>query len=98
VLRAYSAWISLALRGLDGGGGHQRGGALDLPEGDPVRVCRVALFAVLMFADLSAIVFAQSPLCPGIHIKILNIRNRNGTVIARCSTLQRASSSSVSIL
>jgi len=40
---------------------------------------RVAWFAVLMFVNLSAIALAQSP-CPGIHVKILNIRNSTGTV------------------
>ncbi len=45
-----------------------------------IRAYCVALFAVLVFADLSTVVFAQSPSCPGIHVKILNIRNRNGTV------------------
>lgn len=39
----------------------------------------VAWFAVLMFVNLSAIAVAQSP-CPGIHVKILNIRNSTGTV------------------
>ena len=48
--------------------------------GTRVRVYCVALFAVLTFTDLSAVVFAQPPPCPGIHVKILNIRNRNGTV------------------
>jgi len=38
-----------------------------------------ALLAVLMFADPPAVVFAQTP-CPGIHVKILNIRNNTGTV------------------
>ncbi len=38
-----------------------------------------ALFAVLMFANLPALAFGQAP-CPGIHVKILNIRNSNGTV------------------
>jgi uncharacterized protein (DUF2141 family) len=32
-----------------------------------------------MFANLSAVAFAQSP-CPGIHVKILNIKNSTGTV------------------
>jgi uncharacterized protein (DUF2141 family) len=32
-----------------------------------------------MFANLPALVFAQSP-CPGIHVKILNIRNSTETV------------------
>jgi uncharacterized protein (DUF2141 family) len=39
----------------------------------------VAWFAVLMFVNLSAIAVAQSP-CPGIHVKILNIKNSTGTV------------------
>ena len=39
----------------------------------------VALFAVLVFAHLPAITFAQSS-CPGIHVKILGIRNSAGTV------------------
>ena len=38
-----------------------------------------AWFTVLMFANLSAVAVAQSP-CPGIHVKILNIRNSTGTV------------------
>jgi uncharacterized protein (DUF2141 family) len=40
----------------------------------------VALFAVLMFAYLPAVALAQSPSCPGIHVKILDIRNSTGTV------------------
>jgi len=40
----------------------------------------VVLFAVLVFASLPALAFAQSPSCPGIHVKILNIRNSIGTV------------------
>ena len=40
----------------------------------------VALFAVLVFANLPATVFAQSSSCPGIHVKVLNIRNSTGTV------------------
>jgi len=41
----------------------------------------LALFAVLMFANLPA-AFAQSPCppCPGIHINIMGIRNSTGTV------------------
>ena len=39
----------------------------------------VAWFAVLIFVNLSAIAVAQSP-CPGIHVKVLNIRNSTGTV------------------
>ncbi|MCO6442421.1 MAG: DUF2141 domain-containing protein [Nitrococcus mobilis] len=39
----------------------------------------IALCAVLVFANLPAIVFAQSS-CPGIHLKILDIRNSTGAV------------------
>ena len=39
----------------------------------------VVLFAVLVFAHLPAITFAQSS-CPGIHVKILGIRNSARTV------------------
>jgi uncharacterized protein (DUF2141 family) len=39
----------------------------------------IALFAVLALANLPAGVFAQSA-CPGIHVKILDIRNSTGTV------------------
>lgn len=35
--------------------------------------------ATLLFINLPATAFAQSP-CPGIHVKILNIRNSAGTV------------------
>ncbi|MFC1868184.1 DUF2141 domain-containing protein [Thermodesulfobacteriota bacterium] len=45
----------------------------------PMGVRCVAWFAVLMFANLPALAFAQ-PLCPGIHVKIMNIRNSTGTV------------------
>ena len=45
----------------------------------PMGVRGVAWFAVLMFVNLQAVAFAQSP-CPGIHVKILNIRNSTGTV------------------
>jgi uncharacterized protein (DUF2141 family) len=41
---------------------------------------RLAVFAVLMFADLPAVALAQSPSCPGIHVRILGIRSNNGTV------------------
>jgi uncharacterized protein (DUF2141 family) len=40
----------------------------------------VAWFAVLMFVNLPAVAFAQSSPCPGIHVKVLNIRNSIGTV------------------
>ena len=39
----------------------------------------VAWLAVLILASLSAVALANSP-CPGIHVKILNIRNSTGTV------------------
>jgi uncharacterized protein (DUF2141 family) len=39
----------------------------------------VAPFAVLMFAIFPVLAFAQAP-CPGIHVKILDIRNSTGTV------------------
>ena len=39
----------------------------------------LACFAVLTLANPPAPAFAQSP-CPGIHVKILNIRNSTGTV------------------
>ena len=39
----------------------------------------VAWFAALMFVNIPVIGLAQSP-CPGIHVKILNIRNSTGTV------------------
>jgi uncharacterized protein (DUF2141 family) len=39
----------------------------------------VAWFAALMFVKIPVIGLAQSP-CPGIHVKILNIRNSTGTV------------------
>lgn len=45
----------------------------------PMGVRGVTLCAVLMFANLPAIAFAQSP-CPGIHVKILDIRNSTGAV------------------
>ena len=46
----------------------------------PMGVLCVAFLAVLVFADLSAVASAQSSSCPGIHVKILNIRNSTGTV------------------
>ena len=45
----------------------------------PMGVRYVLLFAVLMFVNLPAVDFAQSP-CPGIHVKILNIKNSTGKV------------------
>jgi uncharacterized protein (DUF2141 family) len=43
-----------------------------------MRVRCLAWCAVLVFANLPAIAFAQS--CPGIHVKILNIKNSTGAV------------------
>jgi uncharacterized protein (DUF2141 family) len=43
------------------------------------RVRCLVLCAVLVVANLPAGAFAQST-CPGIHVKILNIRNSTGTV------------------
>lgn len=39
----------------------------------------LAYLAAVMFANLPAIASAQSP-CPGIHVKILDIRNSTGAV------------------
>jgi uncharacterized protein (DUF2141 family) len=44
-----------------------------------VSVGYVALFVVLVLTHLPTVVFAQTS-CPGIHVKILNIRNSTGTV------------------
>jgi uncharacterized protein (DUF2141 family) len=46
----------------------------------PMKIRRRAWFAVLAFATLPAIAFAQLSSCPGIHVKVLNIRNSTGTV------------------
>jgi uncharacterized protein (DUF2141 family) len=45
----------------------------------PMRLRCLVLCAVLVFANLPAVAVAQSP-CPGIHVKILNIRNSTGTI------------------
>ena len=45
----------------------------------PMGVRCVAWFAMLVFANIPVVSFAQSP-CPGIHVKILDIRNSTGTV------------------
>lgn len=45
----------------------------------PASVRCVTMLAVLVFANLPAGALAQSP-CPGIHVKILDIRNSTGTV------------------
>ena len=45
----------------------------------PTGVRCAAWCAMMVFANLPAIAVAQSP-CPGIHVKILNIRNSTGAV------------------
>ena len=40
---------------------------------------RAASVAVLLIANLSSTAMAQAP-CPGIHVKVLDIRNSTGTV------------------
>ena len=47
--------------------------------GGPMGARCAAWFAVLMAASLPAVASAQSR-CPGIHVKILNIRNSTGSV------------------
>jgi len=44
-----------------------------------MRVRSIGLIAVLVFANLPGVALAQAP-CPGIHVKILDIRNSTGTV------------------
>ena len=46
----------------------------------PMGVRCVVLFAVLVFVNLTTVAFAQSSPCPGIHVKVLDIRNSTGTV------------------
>ncbi|MCK9275960.1 MAG: DUF2141 domain-containing protein [Syntrophales bacterium] len=45
----------------------------------PMGVCCLALLAALVFANLLPTASAQST-CPGLHVKILNIRNSTGNV------------------
>jgi uncharacterized protein (DUF2141 family) len=52
----------------------------DAQKGVLMRVRCVLLFAGLVFANLPAMVLAQSSSCPGIHINILDIRNSRGTL------------------
>ena len=40
----------------------------------------IALFAVMVCVNLTTVAFAQSPSCPGIHVKVLDIRHSTGTV------------------
>jgi uncharacterized protein (DUF2141 family) len=61
----------------------RKSAAASTAKGLEMRVHRavrcMAWFAVLTSANLPAVSFAQSP-CPGIHVKVLNIRNSTGTV------------------
>ena len=52
----------------------------DTKTGFPMRVRCVAFLVVLVFTNLTTVAFSQSPSCPGIHVKVLNIRNSTGTV------------------
>ncbi len=45
----------------------------------PMGVRGVTLCTVLVFANFPAVAFTQAP-CPGIHVKILDIRNSAGAV------------------
>jgi uncharacterized protein (DUF2141 family) len=45
----------------------------------PMGVRCIVFWAVLVFANLPGIAFAES-LCPGIHVKVLNIRTSAGNV------------------
>jgi uncharacterized protein (DUF2141 family) len=45
-----------------------------------MRVQGIALFVLLALGILPGVGFAQLPSCRGIHVKVLNIQNRNGTV------------------
>ena len=53
--------------------------SLDLILSRALRRRHAAWFAALVFAMPAAAALAQSP-CPGIHVKVLNIRNSTGTV------------------
>lgn len=52
----------------------------DPEKGVLMRVWCVLLFAVLVFANLRAAALAQSSSCPGIHVKVLNIKSSAGTI------------------
>ena len=52
----------------------------DTKTGSPRGVRCTALFVALVFIHLATVAFAQSSPCPGIHVKVLNIRNSTGTV------------------
>jgi uncharacterized protein (DUF2141 family) len=52
----------------------------DPEKGVLMRVRCFLLFAVLVFSNLPAMASAQSSPCPGIHVKVLNIKNSKGNV------------------
>jgi uncharacterized protein (DUF2141 family) len=52
----------------------------DPQKGVFMRVRCFALYAVLVFANLPGVAFAQSSSCPGNHVMILDIRNNAGTI------------------
>jgi uncharacterized protein (DUF2141 family) len=52
----------------------------DPQNGVLTRARCVLLFAVLVFANSPAVASAQSSPCPGIHVKVLDIRNSAGTI------------------
>ena len=52
----------------------------DRKVGVPMGVRCVTWCVVLVLASLPAPSFAQSSSCPGIHVKVLDIRNSTGTV------------------
>lgn len=52
----------------------------DPQKGVLMRVQCLLLFVVLVFGNLPAMAQAQSSSCPGIHVKVLNIKNSTGNV------------------
>ena len=52
----------------------------DTKTGFPMRVRCVAFLVALAFTNLTTVAFSQSSSCPGIHVKVLDIRNSTGTV------------------
>src|SRR5271157_350331 len=52
----------------------------DTKTGFSMRVRCVAFLVALAFSNLTTVAFSQSSSCPGIHVKVLDIRNSTGTV------------------
>jgi uncharacterized protein (DUF2141 family) len=52
----------------------------DMKMGFPMRVGHVVFWVALIFANLTGVAFGQSSSCPGIHVKVMDIRNSAGTV------------------